>query len=114
MITIVAEFGRFRYNRLLMGMYISKGIFQYKLYVLLCYIKIVKIYINNIMVISKDKFHKHIYQLRIIFASLFSAGLKLNAPTCSFVLKYIPYIVYIITWEGIQLDTNKVKGIMYI
>ena len=57
-------------------------------------------------------FEKHIYQLRIIFGRLRAAGLKCNAPKCSFGLKDIPYLVYVITREGIKPDPEKVQGIM--
>ena len=41
-------------------------------------------------------------------------GLKVNAPKCSFGLKEIPYLGYVITREGIKPDPNKVQGIMDI
>ena len=50
--------------------------------------------------------------MRIIFCRLCAAGLKCNAPKCSFGLKYIPYLIYVITQEGIKPDPNKLQGIM--
>ena len=61
---------------------------------------------------AKDIFEKHIEQLIIIFGRLCAAGLKVNVPTCSFGLKYIPYLGYVITREDIKPDPNKVQGIM--
>ena len=40
--------------------------------------------------------------------------LKVNAPKCSFGLKDIPYLGYVITREGIKPGLKKVQGIMYI
>ena len=56
MTTIVTEFGKFKYNRLPMGMCASKDIFQDKADKLLGYIEGIKTYIDDIFVSSKDKF----------------------------------------------------------
>ena len=112
MTTIVTEFGKFRYNRLPMGMCASGGILQAKLGKLISDIEGVKTYIGDILVLSKDSFDKHIDQLIIIFVRLHSAGLKVNANKCSFGLKEIPYLCYVITMEIIKPDPNKVQEIM--
>ena len=51
-------------------------------------------------------------QHRIIFVRLRAAGLKVNAPKCSFGLKEIPYLGYVITREGIKSEPKKVQGIV--
>ena len=80
-----------------MGMCASEDIFQAKLDELLGDTKGVRIYIDDILVLGKDCFEKHIIdQLRIIFGRMRDAGLKVNAPKCSFGLKYISYQGYII------------------
>ena len=75
-------------------------------------IKGVKTYINDILVLGKDSFENHINQLRIIFGKLRAAGLKVNAPKCSFWLKNIIYLGHVIKREGIKPDPKKVQGIM--
>ena len=80
MTTIVTEFGKFRYNCLPMGICASGDIFQTKVNKLLDDIEVVKTYINDITVLGKDSFEKHIEQLRIIFCRLRAAGLNVNAP----------------------------------
>ena len=87
MTTIVTEFGKFRYNCLPMGMCASGDIFKAKVDKLLRDIKGVKTNIDDILVLSKDSFENHIERLRIISGRLRTAGLKLNAPKCSFGLK---------------------------
>ena len=56
MTTIVTEFGKFRYNRLPMGVCALGGIFQAKVDKLLGDIKGIKIYIDDILVLRKDIF----------------------------------------------------------
>ena len=114
MTTIVTELGKFRYNCLPMGMCASKDIFQAKLDELLGDIKGIKTYIDDILLLSKDSFENHIHQLRMIFSILCAAGLKVNAPKCTFGLKEIPYLGCLITRKGIKPDPNKVQGIMDI
>ena len=58
--TIVIEFGKFRYNHLSMGICASGDIFQAKVDELLGDIEGVKMYINDIIVFSKNSFEKNI------------------------------------------------------
>ena len=68
MTTIFTDFGKFRYNPLPMGMCDYGDIFQAKVDKLLCAIKGVKTYIDDILVLCKDSFENNIHQLRIIFS----------------------------------------------
>ena len=112
MTTIVAEFGKFGYNRLPMGMCALGDIFQAKVDELLGNIEGIKTYTGDKIVLIKCCLKNHIEQLRIIFGIFRAAGLKANAHKCSFGLKEIPYIGYIITREGIKIDPKNVQGIM--
>ena len=114
MTTIVTEFGKFIYNCLPMGMCALGDIFKAKVDELLRDIEGVKRYIDGILILSKDSFEKHIEYLRIIFGILHAVRLKVNAHKCSFGLKVIPYLVFVLTGEGIKSDPKKVKVIMNI
>ena len=92
MTTIVTEFYKFRYNCLPMGMCALGGIFQAKVDKILGDVEGVKTYIDYILVLIKDSFENHIYQLRIIFGRLLAAGLKVNAHKNIFWFKEIPYL----------------------
>ena len=60
MTTIVTEFGKFRYNRLPVGMCASGDIFQSKLDEILGDIEVIKTYIDDIIFLGKDSFENHI------------------------------------------------------
>ena len=92
MTMIVTEFGKFIDNCSPMDMCTLGYIFQAKVYELLGDIEGVKTYINGILALFKDCFGKHIEQLRMIFGILRAAGLKVNVPKYSFMLKEIPYL----------------------
>ena len=114
MAMIVTEFGKFRYNCLPIGICTSVEIFQDKVDKILIDIEGVKTYIDDLLVLSKDSFEKHIYQLRKIFGRLRATGLKVNEPKYTFGLKYTPYLGYVMTKKVIRPDPKKVQGIMYL
>ena len=80
-----------------MCIFISGDIFQAKVDELLRNIEELKMYTNDILILRKNSFEKHIEKPMIIFGRLRAAGLKVNAPKCSFGLKYIPYLGHVIT-----------------
>ncbi|GFH56598.1 hypothetical protein CTEN210_13074 [Chaetoceros tenuissimus] len=98
--TIVTELGKFRYTCLPMGMVVSGDVFQSKIYDLIGDIKGVRTYIDDILCIGTGSFDEHLQQLEEIFQRFQAAGLKVNAPKCSFGVQEIPYLGYIISKEG--------------
>ena len=74
----------------------------------------VKMYIDDILILSKYCFRNYIEQLRIIFGRLRATSLKVNANKCGFGLKEIPYLGYVITWDGIKPALKKVQRIIDI
>ena len=80
---IFAKFVKLRHNWLWMGMCASSDIFESKIDELLGYIEGFKLYIYNIIVLSKDVFTKRIGQIGVIFYRLCRKILKSNTPRCS-------------------------------
>ena len=97
-----------------MGLCTSGEIFQTKSDELLGNILGVKKYIGNVLVLREGSFYQHIDQIIVILSRLCTTGLKVNPPKCSFELKDITYLGYIITREGIKPDPEKLKRIMNI
>ena len=87
-----------------MGMCAYGDIFQANVDELLGDIEGVKTYIDDILILGKDNSKDHIEHLRIIFSRLCASGLKVNTPRCSFRLKDISYLGYVITKEDIKLN----------
>ena len=77
--TIVNEFGIFGYNSLPMCMCYLGDTSQAKIDNMNGETKGIKTYIDDVLVLRKEIFSKHIEQLRIIFGRLRAAGLKVNA-----------------------------------
>ncbi len=95
-----------------MGLCISGDIFQAKVNELLGDIEGLYAYIDDILLTTKGTFEEHLQQLRTCFQRFRNAGLKVNAKKCSFGLKEIPYLGYIITREGVMPDPKKIQGIV--
>ena len=97
-----------------MGMCASVDILQTKVYKILDEIKVIKTYINDILVLIKEIFSMKLYQIGYIFSRLHTSGLKFNATNCSSGLKFVPCLGCIINQEGIKLYLKKVLGIIDI
>ena len=97
-----------------MGMCASGDIFQAKVDELIGDIGGIKKYIDDILVLSKDFFRKHIEKLRMISGILHAADLKVNEPKCIYGLKDTSYLGYVIKREGIKPDLKKVQRIIYL
>ena len=80
MTTIVPEFGKFRYNHLLVSICTSGDIFQTKVDNLISDIEGVKTYIKYVLVLINESFSKAYRKLSIIFGILQAAGLKFDTP----------------------------------
>ena len=111
MCTIITEFGKYRYNRLSMGVSCSPDIFQAKIYELLGDIVGTKSYIDDILVVKKGSFTEHLDQLDEIFRRCQKANMKLNAAKCRFSFNEIDYLGYIVTPEGVKPNPKKIKAI---
>ena len=79
MTTIVTEFGKFRYNCLPMVMCASGDIFQAKVDKIPGDVEGVITFIDDILVLSKYCFGKHMEQSIMISGRLHASGLKVNA-----------------------------------
>ena len=93
-----------------MGMCNYGDIFQDKVGKILGDIEDFKMYIYDILFLSKDKFITHIDQIIIIFDRMIRYGMKTKAPKFILELKDNTYLGYIITGDGIKPDTKNHKG----
>ena len=64
-------------------------------------------YIDDLLRITRGSFVDHLDKLRSVLTRLRDAGLKVNAPKCTFCAKEIEYLGYILTTEGIKPQPKK-------
>jgi len=111
--TIVTEFGKYRYKRLLMGLSCAPDVFQSKINELLGDLDSVQAYINDVLILMKDaSFKKHLEQVQVVLSCMQKAGLCINADKSSFGINEVEYLGFIITKEGVNPDKKKIKGFM--
>src|SRR5687768_7036015 len=68
-------------------------------------------YLDNLLLITKGNFDKHLVQLREALTQLSEAGLKINASKILFCQTELEYLGYWITRNGIQPVTKKAETI---
>ena len=72
--------------------------------------KSIEVYADNMVVKSKVE-SKHVEDLGAIFDILREYKLRLNASKCSFGVRSIKFLGYMITYRGIEVSPNQIKVI---
>ena len=72
--------------------------------------KNIEIYIDDMVVKSKLVL-EHLGDLRVIFETLRSYKLRLNAFKCSFGVGSGKFLGYMVTYRGIEVNPNQIKAI---
>ena len=112
--TIVLPFGKFEYQRILMGLCSSPDIFQEKMNKFFEVLDFVQAYIDDLLCTTKGTFDDHLEELKHIFSWLKQAGLKVNAKKSFFARLELEYLGYWITRKGIKPVIKKVEARMQI
>ena len=72
--------------------------------------KSIEVYIDN-MVVKSKVVSKHVEDLGAIFDILREYKLRLNASKCSFGVRSIKFLGYMITYRGIEVSPDQIKAI---
>ena len=110
--TIVLPWGKYSYQRLPMGVAGSPDIFQSKMADLMRTLEFVRVYLDDLLVISRETFADHLEKLQAVLQLLSDAGLKCNAAKSTFCASEIEYLGYMLTREGIRPQKEKVQAIL--
>ena len=110
--TITTQWEKYEYQRLPMGLYNSTDIFQAKMSELMTGLETVRVYIDDILHVTKGSFEDHLEGLDKIFERLQPVGLKVNFNKSSFAKGNLDYLGYHISRTGItpmpkKLETTK-------
>ena len=109
--TIVLPFGKYEYQRLPMGLCNSPDIFQEKMSELMADLEYIRVYIDDLLVLTSDTLEDHLDKLDDVLTRLEVAGLKVNATKSFFARGELEYLGFWITREGIQPLPDKVHAI---
>jgi hypothetical protein len=97
-----------------MGIAGSSDIFQEKMLELMESLEFVRAYLDDLLCISKLSLEDHLDKLEVVLRQLCNAGLKVNAAKSTFCALEIGYLGYVLTRDGIKLQSNKVQAILMI
>ena len=97
-----------------MGIAGFPDIFQGKILELMISLEYVRAYLDNLLCISKLNLENHLEKLEEVLRRLHNAGLNVNAAKSTFCALEIEYLGYVLTRDGIKLQSNKVQAILAI
>ena len=95
--TLVFPWGKYEMQCLPMGLSNSPDIFQEKMSKLFANLETVWAYIDNLLVITKGSYDKHLEEVSKVLSQLRKAGLKVNARKSFFAQPKLEYLGYWIT-----------------
>jgi hypothetical protein len=112
--TVIFPWGKYSYKRLPMGIAGSPDIFQGKMSELMEDLEYVQAYLDDLLCISRSSLEDNLEKLEEVLRRLHNAGLKVNTEKSTFFALEIEYLGYILTRDGIKLQSNKVQAILAI
>ncbi len=110
--TIIFPWGKYSYQRLPMGFSRSADIFHAEMGNLMATLEYLRVYIDNLLVITKSSHDNHLHKLEQVFIQLPDEGLKVNAAKLFFCAQKTEYLGYILTRGGIKPHPKKVQAIL--
>jgi hypothetical protein len=112
--TIAAQWGKYECQCLPMGLCNSPDIFQEKMNDLLDGLDTVRVYIDDILHLTKGTWEDHLDGLEEVFCHLQKAGLKANAKKSNFGAHEMECLGYDVAQTGIQPIPKKVQAMQAI
>jgi hypothetical protein len=97
-----------------MGIAGSPDICHGKMLELMESLEYVKVYLDDLLCISKLILEDHLENLEEVLRQLYDAGLKVNAAKSTLCALEIEYLGYVLTREAIKSQSNKVQAILVI
>ncbi len=87
-------------------------IFQAEMGNLMATLEYVRVYIGDLLVITKASLDDHLDKLKQVFIRLHDTGLKINETKSVFCAQETEYLGYILTRDGIKPQPKKVQAIL--
>ena len=110
--TTILPWGKYRYRKLPMGVSTAPDIFQSIIDGILGDLEFIRVYLDDILIISDGTFEDHITKLDIALERLEKAGFRANVRKCFFAKPELEYLGYWLTQDGIQPQPKKVEAIL--
>lgn len=72
----------------------------------------VRVYPDDLLVISKDNFEDHLEKIDRILGKLMETGLRINLKSCTLAQAETEYLGYIVSREGTKPQPKKIGAIL--
>jgi len=110
--TLILPWGKYKYNRLPMGIKNSPDIFQQKISDLMEGLEdFIRAYLDDILIITKGTFSDHLEKVAEVLKRLQAVGLQVNLPKSKIAVQELEYLGYWLTPKGIRPMAKKVEAI---
>ena len=108
---IVTQWGKYEYQQLPMGLCKSHDIFQEKMSELFVVLDTVRVYINDLLHVTKGSWKEHLTVLEEMFTRHQKAGIKVSASKSCFGAHKFDYLGYHVTRDVFMPIPKKVKEV---
>ena len=114
--TTIFPWGKYRYNKLPMGVVSAPFVFQEVMNKILGDLDYVLVYINDILILSdhNDTFDDHLNKIDLVFKRMAKLGFRVNLLKTEFFKNEIDYLGYRLTEHGIKPQPKKVEAIQRV
>ena len=109
--TIVLPWGKYEYLRLPMGVCNSPDLFQEHMSELMAGLEFVRVYIDDILCLTKGDFDDHLQKLEQVFMRIQDANLRINAEKSFFAKPEVEHLGFHMNRQGIIPMAKKAEAI---
>ena len=113
-LAFVVPWGKYKYLRLPMGINTAPDEFQARMMSFFGDLSYVRVYLDDLVIITTGSAADHIEQLRQVFHRSRSAGMQINAAKCNFLAFETEYLGFQLTRNGIKPLPSKVAAMRNI
>lgn len=109
--TFVCRQGTFKFEVMPFGLMNAPSSFQRMMNSLLGHLKFVKVYLDVVVIFSKDM-TKHMIHLRAVIELIAKHGLKVKISKCEFARTSVSSLGHIVDSKGVRVDPSKIQVIL--
>jgi hypothetical protein len=109
---ISLPWGLYQYNALPQGIKVATDIFQERMGVLFLDMKVVIVYMDDIIILGYSDFETHLKDVEEVLRRLQTTGFQVNPDKCIWFASSVDYLGFTITRNSIKPQDKKIQGIL--
>ena len=108
--TFVCRYGTYQFEVMPFGLMNAPSTFQRMMDQVFRHLNFVRVYLDDVVIFS-ESLEKHLEHLRVAFATIAEAGLKIKVSKCAFAHSSVRLLGHIVTKDGLEVDSDKTAAI---